>query len=69
MIYAEELNKKYMLREKFNELIMQETTYGFNRGIELFIESLNEDLARDEALEENEANIENYIEALFEGAR
>ena len=58
-----------MLREKFSELIMQEAAYGFNRGIELFIESLNEDLARDEALEENEANIENYVEALFEGAR
>ncbi len=58
-----------MLRDKFNELIMQETASGFNRGIELFIESLNEDISRDEAIEENTINIDRYIEALFEGAR
>lgn len=58
-----------MLREKFSELIMQETAYGFNRGIELFIESINDDLARDEALEKNENSLEYYFEALFNGAQ
>ena len=57
-----------MLREKFSELIMQEAACGFNRGIELFIESLNDDLARDEAIEENEQAVDNYIESLFESA-
>ena len=48
---------------------MQETAYGFNRGIELFIESINDDLARDEALEKNENSLEYYFEALFNGAQ
>ena len=56
-----------MLREKISELIMQETTYGFSRGIELFIESLESDLAKEEALTESENAVDNYLDALFEG--
>ena len=56
-----------MLREKISELIMQEATYGFNRGIELFIESLESDLTRDEALTESADAVDNYLDALFEG--
>ena len=56
-----------MLREKISELIMQETTYGFSRGIELFIESLESDLAKEEALTESTNAVDNYLDALFEG--
>ena len=56
-----------MLREKISELIMQETTYGFSRGIELFIESLESDLAKEEALTESANAVDNYLDALFEG--
>lgn len=56
-----------MLREKISELIMQETACGFSRGIELFVESLEEDLMKDEALTESENAVDNYLDALFEG--
>ena len=56
-----------MLREKISELIMQETACGFSRGIELFVESLEEDLMKDEALTESEDAVDNYLDALFEG--
>jgi len=56
-----------MLREKFAELVMQEATAGFSRGIELFIESLNSEISRDEAIEEGENNLDNYLDTLFEG--
>ena len=58
-----------MLREQFLQLIMQESTYGFSRGIDLFIESLNEDLARDAAIEENAVEYDKYLDALFDNAR
>ena len=56
-----------MLREKISELIMQEAACGFSRGIELFIESLEEDLTKDEALTESADAVDNYLDALFEG--
>ncbi len=56
-----------MLREKISELIMQESACGFSRGIELFIESLETDLMKEEALTESENAVDNYLDALFEG--
>ena len=56
-----------MLREKISELIMQESACGFSRGIELFIESLENDLMKEEALTESENAVDNYLDALFEG--
>lgn len=41
-----------MMREKFNRLVCEESTDGFRRGIELFIEELNDDIERNEQLQE-----------------
>ena len=58
-----------MLREQFLKLIMQEAAQGFNRGVELFIESLESEISRDEAIFENNQAVGEYIEHLFEQAK
>lgn len=42
-----------MLREKFNTLVMETVTSGYQRGIDLFVEDLNTDLERDAYLSES----------------
>ena len=41
-----------MMREKFNALVMQEASCGFQRGIELFLEELNDNIERDALIDE-----------------
>jgi len=42
-----------MMRENFISLIQEKAAQGFNRGLELFMEDLNEELVRDEVLSEH----------------
>lgn len=55
-----------MYREKFNELVMHEVSLGFQRGMELFLESLNEEMEKDAFLAEG--SLDEYVERLFEEA-
>lgn len=41
-----------MMREKFNTLVTEGVTLGWQRGIQLFIEELNSDIERDAYLSE-----------------
>lgn len=54
-----------MFREKFSSIVTQESSLGFERGISLFLESLNSDMEKEETLSEN--GIENFVEQLVEG--
>lgn len=51
-----------MMREKFNTIVTEGTSAGWQRGIQLFIEELNSDMERDEAL--NECTVDAYLEHL-----
>ncbi len=42
-----------MLREKFAEIMVEAITQGYSRGIDVFMEHLEEDLAKGEVFEEN----------------
>jgi len=51
-----------MLRENFVEMVQEQCLRGFGRGIDLFMEDLNVELAKDETLQENGlANVVDYI--------
>ena len=52
-----------MLREKFNEIVVQEALLGFNRGIDLFLEELESDLEKD-AIMESCGGIDNVLDYL-----
>lgn len=41
-----------MMREKFNRLVSEATSLGFERGMSLFMDQLNEDIERDAQLQE-----------------
>ena len=56
-----------MVREKFNQIIAQESHLGFQRGIDLFLESLNSEMERDEAITEN--GVDAYLDYLVESAK
>ena len=56
-----------MVREKFNQIIAQEAHLGFQRGIDLFLESLNSEIERDEAITEN--GVDAYLDYLVESAK
>ena len=52
-----------MLREKFTEIIAEALTQGYSRGIDVFMEGLEEDMAKREVLQEN--SVEAVIEHLM----
>lgn len=58
-----------MLREQFNSIILKESNLGFQRGIDLFLESINDDLEKDSVLHECATKTNgDYIDYLFDTA-
>ena len=51
------------MREKFNQIVVTEAMHGFQRGINLFLEDLNADLERDQAITEC-GGIDNLLDYL-----
>ena len=56
-----------MLREKFTEIISEALYNGYRRGVDVFMEGLEEDLAKSEVFEEG-VTTENIIDFLMEDA-
>lgn len=55
-----------MLRDKFIEIISEGLYEGYSRGIAVFMESLEEDLAKKEVI--NESSLDGVIDYLMEDA-
>jgi hypothetical protein len=55
-----------MLRDKFIEIISEGLYEGYSRGITVFMESLEEDLAKKEVI--NESSLDGVIDYLMEDA-
>lgn len=55
-----------MLREKILQIIAYESSMGFERGVNLFLEELNEEMEKEEAL--LTCGVDNYMDFLVENS-
>ena len=58
-----------MLRDKFNQLVLQEITSGMQRGYELFCEELEEELEKQTYLQEHAEEIDQQLDAIFDNIK
>lgn len=52
-----------MFRQKFNEIIAYESNLGFQRGMALFVEEINNELLKEEKLGDLDAYLDNLVES------